>query len=244
MKKILSIIAIVAVTTAFSGLLSFVKAAYIEPAGSAPANNTPAPINVDNTGYFLKKGKLGVSDDRNTNNKIREIDANAFTENVLVVMGQLTALSLSSNGEMRFRGELNTSSTKPALMVSPNGTTSPLMQSNPNNTPLTFYTANRTRAARVVVGSATADSLSPTPYNLYVEPGSKATNFGTNNSYCTLTKAALATTGCPASRSYAGTNVGTYLGQVFLTPSSASTDIVAACYFVTPNSSPGSVGPC
>ncbi len=244
MKKILSIALIIIITTVFGGLMSYVTAAYIEPAGSAPANNTPAPINVDNTGYFLKLGKLGVSDDRNTNNKIREIDATAFTNNVLVVMGQLTALSLASNGEMRFRGELNTSSTKHALMVSPNGTSSPLMQTNPNASPLTFFTDDRTRAARIVVGSETADSLSPNNYNLYVEPGSKATNFGTSNSYCTLTPSVLANTGCPVARSYAGTTVGTYLGQVFVTANSGSTDEVAACYFITPSASPGSVGPC
>lgn len=257
MKKILSIALIVIITTVFGGLLSYVNA-FIGPAGQAPANNTPAPVNADSTGFFLKKGKLGVSDDRNANNKIKEIDANAFTDNVLVVMGQMSIKgALTANGQMRIRGELSDTSKNFPLLVTNNvnnidsntGRPTSLFNVNSNSTPLTFFTTDHTRVARIVAGSPTADPLTSPGYNLYVEPGSKATNLGTSNDYCTLTKDELKNKGCPTTSAPYNSNnpppsyrsvygPATYLGQVFLTSNSANSDIVAACYYVTPSAAP------
>ena len=242
-KKILSIFAIVAIATVFSGILSYVRADYVEPAGAPVANNVPAPMPADDsTSSFVKKGKLGLTNNKSTN----PVDTDQFLNNVLVIMGQLSAESLTSNGRFRIMAELPSNSTHTAVFLG-DPTNSSFMQSNLDGSPRSFLVTGNstvtghTRVPRMVVGSKTA---SPSNYNLYVEPGTNATNLGKNNDYCTLTKDQLQNQGCPYERSYRGVKVGTYLGQVFVLPTSSSSDVVAACYIATPTANPSNIGSC
>jgi len=231
MKKFLSLGLIIVFTAIIGGALSYVRAAYIEPAGSPTGNNSPAAVlsgGVDKfpnseTGYF-KMGKLGVTKDK-TNSPVDEAQFNAHS---LVVMGLLTTDSLTSSYTNRIRAELETNSSLYPLYVG-NPTISTFMQTNPNSAPLTFKVTEHTRVPRMVIGSKTAPA---DLYNLYLEPGSNATNMGKNNSYCTLTADKLKSTGCPARK---------YMGQII--PGTGS-EVVASCYDTTPVASPVNTGAC
>jgi hypothetical protein len=240
MKKITSIALIIFITTLLGGLVSYVRAAYIEPLGGPAGNNAPAPVltsDVTSNGFgpgekgFLKIGKLGITSNSGTN----PVDANQFNSSSLVVMGQTSADSFTSSYSNRIRAELPTSSQLFPLYVG-DPVAGTLFQKNTDNTPINFIVKDHTRAPRIVVGSLSA---SPSNYNLYVEPGTKGTNLGQSGdfstysggyspknqtSFCTLTAAKLASTGCP---------VGTYLSQVF----PGSSGDVAKCSDLTPQTS-------
>ncbi len=231
LKKFFSFTAIIVITAVVGGALSYVRAAYVEPAGSPMGNNSPAAVlsgNADKfpnseTGYF-KMGKLGVTKDK-TNSPV---DDGQFNAHSLVVMGLLTTDSLTSSYTNRIRAELETNSALYPLYVG-DPTNSTFMQNNVNSSPLTFKVTEHTRVPRMVIGSKTA---SADLYNFYVEPGSNATNMGKNNSYCTLTADKLKSTGCP---------VRTYMGQII--PGTGS-EVVVSCYDTTPVASPVNKGAC
>lgn len=229
-KKIFSFTAVITITALIGGALSYVRAAYVEPAGSPVGNNIPAPIMTGNVEFqngelgWFKTGKLGVTKDKTTT----PVDEAQFNASSLVVMGLLNTESLTSSYSNRIRAELDTNSALYPLYVG-DPTKSIFMQMNQNNTdPLTFKVSEHTRAPRMVIGSKTAPA---DLYNFYVEPGSNATNLGKSNSYCTLTASKL-TTGCPARR---------YMGQII--PGTGS-EVVAACYSTTPVASPVNEGAC
>ncbi len=238
MKKILSISFIIVLTIFISGTLSYIKAAFVEPAGSPPNSNTPAPVLLGDSNLFafVKLGKLGITRDAST----APVENAAFDKNVLVVGGQLATDSLASNGNLTINAELETSSSLKALFVG-DPTQNSFMQVNPDSSPRTFLVSSHTRAPRLVAGSKGAPAGA---YNLYLAEGSNATNLGKNNDYCVLTKDELQNKGCPHNYSYRNVNVGTYLGQVIVTSSSASTDEVASCYMVTPSATPRNLNRC
>ncbi len=238
MKKSLSLFTIVAITVFASGLMSYVRAAFVEPAGAPDDNNNPAPVLLSDTNKagFVKIGKLGITKDLSTS----PVETAAFDKNTLVVAGQLAADSLASNGDFNINAELETNSTLSALFVG-DPTQNSFMQTNPDSSPKTFLVTGHTRAPRLVAGSKGAPAGA---YNLYLAEGSNATNLGKNNEYCTLTKAQLQNQGCPSSYSYRTVNVGTYLGQVIVTNGSSSSDIVASCYVLTPSATQNNLGSC
>jgi len=241
-KKISSFFLIVFITAILGGIVSYVRAAYVEPAGAPVGNNSPAPILVDATGPFpngepgyFKMGKLGVAKD-----KTNDVDNSQFNAHSLVVMGLLTTDALTSSYQNRIRAELETNSSLYPLFVG-NPTNSSFMQMNSNNTsPLTFRVLEHTRVPRMVIGSKSAPG---DLYHLYLAEGSNATNLGKSGQYdiyalgspnnktsfCTLTDAQLKNSGCPAM---------TYMGQLFPDPNpSTNGDVVASCHQTTPQSS-------
>lgn len=249
MKKTISLLAITAVAIFVGGILSYVKAAYIEPSANAPAGNTPAPIllsnEASNSAYipFRKLGKLGITDDIN-----KAIDADQFTDSTLVVMGQTASNGLSVSGLARIFAELETTATVNPLFVG-DPTNASLLQTDGNGKIRLFTTNAHTRAPRIVVGSK---SVSPAFYNLFIAEGAKATNLGKSTefsnyslgqtgytpsggtAFCTLTANDLRDKGCPSVNS-GGVYKNTYLSQVI--PGSG-TDVVARCNdLVTTNTS-------
>lgn len=238
MKKFFSGALIVVIALLVGGALSYVRAGYVEPAGSPTGNNTPSPILItDQTGdyrQFRKLGKIGFTESVN-----KSIDTTELANQATVVMGQVSSNGLFAAYTSRIRANLETTS---ALF--------PLFVGDPTDPSLQQYktvsVAGHTRAPRIVAGSRSAPA---DLFNLFVQESSGATNlgrgtkyfyqgsgsnYGTNcpsgvcsydtrnqNHFCTLTSNELKSTGCPAQ---------TYLQQVI--PGGYGTQVVGVCRYL------------
>ncbi len=229
MKKYIAYAGVLAIGLGLGLGLTYVGAAYTDPAQSAPGANTPAPILLNDisgsstAGAFRKLGKLGVTIVG------KNVDEAQFVDNSLVIAGQASSQGLAVPGRVDMLAQLPSNSGLNSLFFGdPTVVTGDYMfvQVDGNNKPRLVTVGDHTRVARIVAGSHTASAGN---YNLYVEPGDNATNLGkqvswagTRTPYCTITANKLESTGCP---------LGTYLGQIFPETGNA---VAGACYDITP----------
>jgi len=204
-KKTASFVLIVLLTVIFSGTLSYVKAKYVDPAGAPVANNVPSPILLQAIGGFptgvygfSKLGKIGITSNKSTT----PVDTTRFDTANFVVMGQLSTDSLAvNNSGAIIKSEVSTASSidYPLFVGLPFSIDSSLLQKDANNNPRLMTVTDHTRAARIVIGSKTAN---PGNYNFYVEPGYRIWGLGHTpgypHSFCALNESELVSKGCPS----------------------------------------------